>query len=794
MTFRIDKVGIIGAGTMGGGIAAHLANLGVPVVLLDIVPFNLTDEEKADPKARNRIVKGGFDRMAKAKPANLARKDRAGLITIGNTEDDFDNLADCDWIVEVIIEKLGPKQELMARLEAIRKPTTIISSNTSGIPINEIANGRSDEFKAHFLGTHFFNPPRYLKLLEIIPTNDTAAEVTEFMSTFGRDVLGKGVVVCKDTPNFIGNRFFSVAGSYAMEYALEKGYSVSEIDTITGPTIGRPKTATYRLMDLVGIDIMAHVNSGLYGAIPEDKYREVLNGKHIMPLIDKLVENKWLGNKTGQGFYKKTMVNGKREFWTLNPETMEHEATEKVRFASIGAVRKIEDLGERLRQLLAQDDRAATYVRDTLYFNLEYAAYVAPEIAYKLSDVDKAVKWGFSHEAGPFEIWDMLGVPETVEKMEAAGYAVADWVKEMLASGQSSFYQDGEEYDFTNKQMQPQDIDKNIVLVENLHGAGKEVARNDSASLLDMGDGVMLFEFHAKMNAIDDQIIAMGHEALQRLNTDFDAMVIGNDGDNFCVGANLFAIGVAAGSERWDDLDKMIHGLQKLTFGLQHAPKPVVTAVHQMALGGGVEMAIAGWESVVSHESYMGLVEVGVGLIPAGGGCKELIRRRINPVMQNKNGDVLPVLQDVFTQVATAKVGTSAWEALELGYVNPDDTIIMNADHRLAKAKERALQLVESGARPPEIEKLYAAGRDAFYALKLGVQGFVWGNYASEHDAVISEKLAWVLTGGNLSAPTWVDPWYILDLERQMFLELLKEEKTRNRMMHMLQTGKPLRN
>lgn len=794
MTFRIDKVGIIGAGTMGGGIAAHLANLGVPVVLLDIVPFNLTDEEKADPKARNRIVKGGFDRMAKAKPANLARKDRAGLITIGNTEDDFDKLADCDWIVEVIIEKLGPKQELMARLEEIRKPTTIVSSNTSGIPINEIANGRSDEFKAHFLGTHFFNPPRYLKLLEIIPTNDTAAEVTEFMSTFGRDVLGKGVVVCKDTPNFIGNRFFSVAGSYAMEYALEKGYSVSEIDTITGPTIGRPKTATYRLMDLVGIDIMAHVNSGLYGAIPEDKYREVLNGKHIMPLIDKLVENKWLGNKTGQGFYKKTMVNGKREFWTLNPETMEHEATEKVRFASIGAVRKIEDLGERLRQLLAQDDRAATYVRDTLYFNLEYAAYVAPEIAFKLSDVDKAVKWGFSHEAGPFEIWDMLGVADTVEKMEAAGYAVADWVKEMLASGQSSFYQNGEEYDFTNKQMQLQDIDKNIILVENLHGAGKEVARNDSASLLDMGDGVMLFEFHAKMNAIDDQIIAMGHEALQRLNTDFDAMVIGNDGDNFCVGANLFAIGVAAGSERWNDLNEMIHGLQKLTFGLQHAPKPVVTAVHQMALGGGVEMAIAGWESVVSHESYMGLVEVGVGLIPAGGGCKELIRRRINPVMQNKNGDVLPVLQDVFTQVATAKVGTSAWEALELGYVNPDDTIIMNADHRLAKAKERALQLVESGARPPEIEKLYAAGRDAFYALKLGVQGFVWGNYATEHDAVISEKLAWVLTGGNLSAPTWVDPWYILDLERQMFLELLKEEKTRNRMMHMLQTGKPLRN
>ena len=367
-------------------------------------------------------------------------------------------------------------------------------------------------------------------------------------------------------------------------------------------------------------------------------------------------------------------------------------------------------------------------------------------------------------------------------------------VKEMLAAGHSSFYENGSVYDFTSKQMQPRDIDKNIVVIENLRQTGKEVARNDSASLLDMGDGVLLFEFHAKMNAIDDLIINMGHEGLKRLDTDFDAMVIGNDGDNFCVGANLFAVGVAAGSERWDDLNTMIHNLQLLTFGLQHAPKPVVTAVHQMALGGGVEMAVAGWESVVAHESYMGLVEVGVGLIPAGGGCKELLRRRINPVMRAQNADVLPVLQDVFTQVATAKVGTSAWENMELGYVKAGDTIIMNADHRLAKAKERALQLVSSGARPPQVEKIYAAGRDAFYALKLGVQGFVWGNYATEHDAVISEKLAWVLCGGDLSAGAWVDPWYILDLEREAFLALLHEEKTRNRMMHMLQTGKPLRN
>lgn len=794
MTYRIDKVGIIGAGTMGGGIAAHLANIGIPVVLLDIVPFDLSEAEKQNPKARNRIVQGGFDRMAKAKPANLARKDRAELITLGNTEDDFDKLADCDWIVEVIIEKLGPKQELMARLEQIRKPTTIVSSNTSGIPINQIADGRSDEFKAHFLGAHFFNPPRYLKLLEIIPTEDTDDAVTDFMVEFGRDVLGKGVVVCKDTPNFIGNRFFSVAGSYAMEYALKNGYTVAEIDAITGPVIGRPKTATYRLMDLVGIDVMAHVNTGLYEAIPHDDYRDVLMAQHIQPLIDQLVENKWLGNKSGQGFYKKMVVDGKREFWTLNPKTMEYEAPEKVRFESIGAVRKIEDLGERLRQLLQHDDRAANYVRDTTYFNLAYAAYVAPEIAYKLSDVDKAVKWGFSHEAGPFEVWDMLGVAETAAKMEAAGYEVADWVKEMLDSGHDSFYQDGQVYDYASKQYEPRDIDKNIVVIEKLHAAGKEVARNDSASLIDMGDGVLLFEFHAKMNAIDDLMIALGHDALARLDSDFDAMVIGNDADNFCVGANLFAVGVAAASGHWDQLNEMIHNLQSLTFGLQHAPKPVVTAVQGMALGGGVEMAVAGWETVAAHESYMGLVEVGVGLIPAGGGCKELLRRKINPVMATQNADVLPVLQDVFTQVAMATVGESAWQNKALGYLRDDDMIVMNAEHRLAKAKERALHLVAMGAQPPEVEKIYAAGRDALFALKLGVQGFVWGNYASKHDALISSKLAHVLTGGDLSAGAWVDPWYILDLEREAFLSLLGEEKTRERMMHMLQTGKPLRN
>jgi 3-hydroxyacyl-CoA dehydrogenase len=794
MSYSINKVAVIGAGTMGGGIAAHLANIGIPVALLDIVPPDLSEAEKDDPKARNRIVQSLFDRMKKAKPANLARQDRADLITLGNLEDDFDLIADCDWIVEVIIEQLEPKQQLMERIEAVRKPGSIISSNTSGIPLHQIADGRSAEFKAHFLGTHFFNPPRYLKLLEIIPTNDTDPEVLDFMVSFGRDVLGKGVVICKDTPNFIGNRFFAVAASYGIEYALTHGYTVPEVDAITGPTIGRPKTATYRLMDLVGLDVMAHVNRNLYALIPEDKYRDVLVEPKMTAVIQKMLDNGWLGNKSGQGFYKKTFVDGKREFWTLNTDTFEYEPSPKVRFDSIGAVRKIEDLGERLRNFLAFDDRAAEYARHLLYFGFSYAAYVAPEIAYKLSDIDDAMRWGFAHEAGPFEMWDMLGVAETVEKMEALGYEVADWVKEMLASGKTSFYTNGSVYDFNDKKYDPLVVDKKIILIKDLQAAGKEVASNDSAAIFDMGDGVALLEFHSKMNAVDPPMGEMAQMALERLQTDFDGLVIGNDGDNFSVGANIFLVGALAAQGKWDELHEMVRGLQQVTFALRHAPKPVVTAVHQMALGGGAEMAMAGWETVAAHESYMGLVEMGVGVIPAGGGCKELLRRKVNPVMLTKNSDILPIMQEVFEQIALAKVGTSAWEDKELGYLRPTDIIVMNSDHRLYLAKERVLQLIADGVRPPEVEKIYAAGRDTYDALQMGIKTLEWGRYASEHDAKIAGKLAYVLCGGDISAPAWVDPWYILDLEREAFVSLMGEQKTRDRMMHMLQTGKPLRN
>jgi 3-hydroxyacyl-CoA dehydrogenase len=794
MSHQIAKVAVIGAGTMGGGIAAHLANIGIPVLLLDIVPPDLSPQERDDPAARNRIVRGGYERMASARPANLARDDRARFIELGNTEDDFARIADCDWIVEVVVEQLGPKQELMARIEAVRKPNSIVSSNTSGIPIHQIAEGRSDEFRAHFLGTHFFNPPRYLPLLEVIPTPDTRPEVVEFMVNFGRNVLGKGVVIAKDTPNFIANRFFAIASSYGIEYALEHGYSIEEVDNLTGPLIGRPKTATFRLLDLVGLDVMAHVNKNLYGAIEHDQFRDVMRGERAPQIMEQMLANRWLGNKSGQGFYKMAMVNGERQFWTLNPETMDYQPPSSVRFDSVGKVRKIEDLGGRLRALLEYDDRAAEYVRNLLYYSLSYASHVTPEIAYSLKDVDDALRWGFSHEAGPFELWDMLGVAETSRKMEEAGFAVAPWVREMLDQGYEQFYRNDSYYDFDGCTYTPAATDPNLIVVNKLRDEGREVARNDGASLLDMGDGVLLFEFHSKLNAIDQDIIDMSYTALERLQSDFDALVVGNQGENFSVGANLAMVGIAAAQGMWEQLDRLTKQLQMAAFRLRHAPRPVVTAVHGLALGGGAEMAMAGWEAVAAHESYIGLVEVGVGLIPAGGGCKESLRRNVNPVMRTENADVLPPLQAVFERVAMAKVAESAWQAKAMGYLAPGDSIVMNPQHRLAIAKQRARHLADIGARPPEEEQVYAAGRTSLAALRLGLQSFLWANYATEHDVLIGRKLAWVLCGGDLSAPAWVDPWYILDLEREAFLSLLGEEKTRQRMMHMLQTGKPLRN
>ncbi len=812
MSYKIQKVGVIGAGTMGAAIAAHVANAGYPVVLLDIVPFNLSPEQEKkgltmdDPLVRNSLVQGGYDRMRKARPASLMSKKAESLITLGNTEDDFDLLADADWIIEVIIEKLEPKQQLMARLEEIRKPKTIITTNTSGIPIASIADGRSEDFKTHFFGTHFFNPPRYMKLLEVIRTPDSDPEAVQVVADFCETTLGKGIVYCKDTPNFIGNRMMSIDGSFVLDYAFTNGYTIEEVDAITGPLIGRPKTATFRLQDLVGIDIAAHVGNNLYELIPDDPYREIIKSPAGTKVIKALMERGWLGNKTGQGFYKKGKdAEGKRAFLILNPDTMEYELPKKPRFASVGKVRKIENLGERLKALFSDEwaeDRAAKLAWAVMSNLFAYAAAKIPEITDTLVGIDNAMRWGFSYEAGPFEMWDMLGVSDTVAKMESDGLSVADWVKEMLANGHESFYRykNGKPvafYDPESKGYQEIAVDPRKIDIEDLRAAGKELKRNDSASILDMGDGVLLLEFHAKMNAIDDGMVELMTEARKMLdeNAQYVGLVVGNQGDNFCVGANIFTIAVAAQQGMFDQLNEVVAALQNALMAFRYSPKPVVVAPFGMVLGGGCEVTMAGSRRVAHAESYIGLVEVGVGLIPAGGGVKEMVRRIMTKGMEmSKDNNPLNFAQRIFETIGMAKVGTSAAESAEYGFLDDNDRIIMNRDFLLHEAKQEVLTMVAQGYTPPAPAKLFAAGKDTLAALKVGVWMMQQSNYISEYDAFIGEKLARIIAGGNLSAPQMVDEQYFLDLEREMFVELTKQPKTVERIWHMLQNGKPLRN
>ena len=811
MTHHIKQVAVIGAGTMGAGIAAHVANAGYPVLLLDIVPTSLTPEEEAkgltldSPIVRNRIVQAGFDRARKSRPASFMSEAAQRRVTTGNLEDDFDKLAQAGWIVEVIIEKLEPKQQLMARIEQVRQPGSIVTSNTSGLPIASIAQGRGDDFKKHFLGTHFFNPPRYLKLLEVIPTADTDPAIIEAIAAFGENVLGKGVVYCKDTPNFIGNRLFSMGNSFAVNYALEHGYSVAEADNLTGPLLGRPKTATFRLLDLVGIDVAAFVGRNLYDLIPHDSYREILHAPKLDALFEKLLAQKWLGNKSGQGFYKQGKdANGNRVFMELNLDTFEYDMPQKVRFESVGEVRKIEDLGARLKALFAdkwQDDRAAQYVRALVSYELAYAAAVGPEIAHNLKSIDDAIRWGFAFEAGPFQLWDMLGVAETAAKMEASGHAVAGWIKDMLAAGCDSFYrlENGRVtgyYDWNSKAYANMPSNPKQIKIDDLRNAGKELRKNDSASLFDMGEGVLLLEFHSKMNSIDEDMVKMMVQAKTVLDTDdgYVGLVIGNEGENFCVGANLFLVAMAAQQGMSAQIEAMSKALQDVLLAYHYSPKPVVVAVHSRALAGGAEIVLGASRVVAHAESYIGLVEAGVGLVPAAGGITVLVRRILSNGMKVEHTDPLPPAQRIFETIGLAKVGTSAAESRELGYLGPNDRIVMNRDQLLFEAKQEVLNMVKSGYAPAVPAQLYAGGRDLKAALKLGVWMMQQANYISEHDALIGKKLAHIITGGDLSSEQWVSEQYFLDLEREAFLELAATEKSQARMWHMLQTGKPLRN
>jgi 3-hydroxyacyl-CoA dehydrogenase len=794
MKYHIHKAVVIGSGTMGAAIAAHLANAGVPVTLLDIVP---KDGPAGDRVARNKIVHEGWDRCLKAKPANLMSSELKTFVRLGNLEDDFGAVAAADWVCEAIVENLQIKQQLMARIDEVRKPNGIVSTNTSGIPVAAIAEGRSEGFKKHFMGTHFFNPPRYLKLLEIIPTQDTDPDVVAFFSWFGEYRLGKGIVLCKDTPNFIGNRVAFGTGAFGLDYILKNGYTVDEVDVVTGPLIGRPKTATFRLIDLVGLDVWDHVERNLAPLIPYDKLgQEYLKAEAPKKLISTMLERQWLGNKSKVGFYKEERgQDGKKEFWPLDLNTLEHVPPTKPRFDSIKAAKDIEKLGDRLKVLLDAHDKAANLVKALTYQGFQYASSLLPEVADTVKPIDDAVRWGFMHEAGPFETWDMLGVKNTVTQMQAAGYPAADWVNEMLQANVESFYQyeNGEKtgvYDVVQKAYVGIKRSAGMVILKQQ----EVVSKNDGATLHDLGDGVACLAFHTKMNALDDDIMSMAVETMKRLESDFDGLVVGSEAENFSAGANLFMMVVGAQQGMWDLLDEAVRKLQNINMAMRYSPKPIVIAPAGLALGGGCEITMHGSRVVAAAETYIGLVELGAGVIPAGGGSKEMLRRIVNPVMRVENADALAPLQRAFLQMGQARVATSAEEARDMNILGPADRIVMNRDHLLSEAKKEVLHMIAAGYKPPAPELIYAAGRDALAAIRIGAWMFAEGRYISQYDHHIAGKLAYVMCGGDLTRPQWVSEQYILDLEREAILSLFGEERTQARMWNILQTGKPLRN
>ncbi len=807
MSYAINRVAVIGAGTMGATIAAHVANAGIPVNLLDIAPQELTPNEEtkgltlAHPTVRNRIVTEGWSRCLKARPPNLFAPDAAEWVTLGNLEDNFALVGQADWIVEAIPERLDLKRQLMARIEAERRPCSIVSTNTSGIPIGEIAEGRSDDFKAHFLGTHFFNPPRYLRLLELIPTGETRTEIVEFMKQFATRALGKGVVVCKDTPSFLANRFIALMLSHRLNFTLDNGFTIEEVDTLTGPIIGNPKTASFRLFDLVGIDIVAHVIGNLYPAIPHDPYREELKAEKASHLIREMLERKWLGNKTGQGFYKEVKTAEGRQFRALNPETMEYEPPVKPRFKSLEANRQVPDTAERIRRICESDDRAAHFIWKTTSFGCNYAARLVPEVSGDILSVDNAVKWGFGHELGPFEIWDALGLPDSTARMEAEGLRVTPWVKDMLAAGHTSFYkkEDGRLrcYNPATGGYVAAEEDSRVISLKDLKSDGRKIiSANSSASLLDMGDGILCLEFHAKVNALDSGVFEMMERAWEELDKDWVGMVIGNQGPHFCAGADLNMFVEQAEKKDWDTMDAMIRKVQDIVMGFRYSTKPVVSAAFNMVLGGGAEVMMEASAICAGAETYVGQVEAGVGVVPALGGCKELLRRVVSPIVKKSpNADPLPFLRQVFEMVAMAKVSGSAEEARQWGFLTPTDRIVMNPSHLLYEAKRMMLDMVESGWRPAVRGKeIWAMGATALAVLEVGIRSFREAGYISDHDALIAGKTAHILCGGRLSRPQWVDPQVILDLEREAFLSLLGTQKTLDRVLHMLRAGKPLRN
>ncbi len=801
MGYDIRKAAVLGAGVMGSGIAAQLANAGIPVLLLDIVPRNPKEGQDTSNKAwRNSFAGGAVAKMKKAKPSPptpIMTKRALELIEVGNFDDDMEKLADCDWVCEVVIERLDIKQKVFANVEKFAGPGTIVTSNTSGLSIKGMTEGRSDDFKKHFLVTHFFNPVRYMNLLELVEGDDTDPAVTAAVHKFGEEFLGKGIVYGKDTTNFIANRI----GVYGMMKTIEEmrkaELRLEEVDKVFGPAMGRPKSAIFRTGDLVGLDTFLHVAKNCYDTLVDDEARDTFKSPDF---LNKMVENGILGDKSGGGFYKKQKnAEGKREILSLNLDTLEYEPQVKVRYDSLGAVRKMDDVKARIAHMMSADDKAAKFAQVVTLDVLAYTSRRIPEIADDIVNIDRGLRWGFGWDLGPFEIWDAIGVEKAVNMMKEHGIEPAAWVTEMLATGRNSFYGvDGVAdtfYDIPTKSAQETKSSKRNLRIEHFRRGEKKIKTSMGATLWDMGDDIMCVEFHTKMNAIDDDIIKMLNTAIDEAEKNFKGIVIGNDGkEAYSAGANIGALLMGAKMGAWDMVENMVGGFQKVNQRLRYSSIPVVTAPGGLALGGGCEVTMAGNAVQAKAETYIGLVEVGVGLIPGGGGNLQVLRNLYGRYALDKDVDAFPFIKKAFLTIGMADMAYSAEQAIEKGFLNPTDGISMNGDFALYDAKQRALGMYEAGFRPPRATKFLLPGKNGKSTIDMLLWDMEVNKQVSAHDRLIGSKLAGVLTGGDCSPSVPVTEERLLELELEAFLSLCGEEKTHARLEHMLTKGKPLRN
>lgn len=796
----INKIAVIGSGIMGSGIACHFANIGVEVLLLDMAPRELNDQEKAkgltlnDAVVKNRLVNMHFSNALKSKPSPIYHQSFARRITTGNTTDDMAKIAAVDWIIEVVVERLEIKKLVFEQIEKFRTPGTLITSNTSGIPIKFMNEGRSEDFQKHFAVTHFFNPPRYLKLFEVVPGPACQQEVTDFLMMYGEKFLGKTAVLAKDTPAFIGNRIGVFGIMNLFHVVNELDLTVEEVDKLTGPIIGRPKSATFRTVDVVGLDTLVHTSNGVYENAPKDEMHDTFK---IPDFINKMMENNWLGSKTNQGFYKRTTnKEGKREILVLDLNTMAYRQAEKVNFATLGLTKTIDKVLDRYKVLVKGKDKAGDFYRKTFTAMFQYASNRVPEISDNLHAIDDAIKAGFGWEFGPFEIWDSIGVEKGIELMKTEGYKPNTWVTDMLSSGQTSFYsvKEGTKYFYNiSKKLQEKIPGQDaFIILDNIRET-KTIWHNNDASIQHLGDGVLNVEFRSKMNTIGAGVIEAINKGIDLAEKEYSSVIIGNQAPNFTVGANLAMVFMLAVEQEYDELNYAIKAFQDTVMRLRYSSIPTIVAPQGMTLGGGCEMTLHADMVVAAAESYIGLVEFGVGLLPGGAGTKEMALRAAATF---KEGDVqLNALRQHFLPIAMAKVSTSAYEAFDLNILQKGkDLIVVNRDRQLATAKRYAIQMVENGYTKPIRQQVKVLGKQALGMFLVGTDTMEKGFYISEHDKKIGNKIAYVMSGGDLSEPTYVSEQYLLDIEREAFLSLLTEKKTLERIEYTLKTGKPLRN